>query len=66
MNFNHDYDRYIGCLHYWIRYYNGTHEVRETETDNELDEIRTVFRGHYEDCIKYINEKEIDYMESLF
>lgn len=64
MNFR--YDRYIGPYHYWIRFYNGQSEVRETETDNEHDPITTVFRGHYEDCIKYINEKEIDYMESLF
>lgn len=66
MNFNHDYDRYIGAHHYWIRFWNGTHEVRETETDNELDPITTVFRGSYEKCVNFINEIEIAYMESLF
>lgn len=60
------YDRYIGCHHYWIRFFNGTHEVRETETDNDLDPITTVFQGRYEDCVNYINEREIEYQESLF
>ncbi len=64
MNFRHD--RYIGCVHYWIRFYNGTSEVRAIETDNENDEIETVFTGHYEDCVKYINEQEINYLESLY
>lgn len=63
MNFRND--RYIGPNHYWIRFYNGTCEVRETETDNEFDEIRTVFRGHYEKCVNFIKEQEIEYLESL-
>jgi hypothetical protein len=60
------HDRYVGPYHYWIRFYNGTHEVRETETDNEFDPITTVYRGHYEECVKYIDNREVEYMESLF
>lgn len=60
------YDRYVGPHHYWIRFYNGTHEVRETETDNEFDPITTVFRGHYEECVQFIDDRDIEYMESLF
>lgn len=59
------YDRYIGCHHYWIRFFEGTHEVRVTETDNEDEPITTVFRGHYDECTKYIDEREIEYQESL-
>ena len=59
------YDRYIGCHHYWIRFFEGTHEVRVTETDNEDEPITTVFRGHYDKCTKYIDEREIEYQESL-
>ena len=58
-------DWHIGCQHYWIRFFNGTHEVRRTE-DDDYTPIETVFTGHYEDCIKYINEREIEYKESLF
>jgi hypothetical protein len=60
------YDTYIGPHHYWIRFHNGTSEVRETEYDNEHDAITTVFVGHYEDCVKFIKNKEIEYLESLF
>ena len=60
------HERYIGCHHYWIRFYNGTHEVRCAEEVN-YDEyvIETVFKGHYEECVNFINEREIEYKESL-
>ena len=61
------YDRYIGYHHYWIRFYNGTHEVRRSEEVNYDEyEIETVYAGHYEDCVNYINKREIEYQESLF
>ena len=61
------YDRYIGQWHYWIRFYNGTHEVRCAEEVN-YDEyvIETVYTGYYEVCVNFINEREIEYKESLF
>lgn len=59
------HDRWAGTKHYWIRFFNGTHEVRVTE-DDDFTPITTVFRGHYEDCVKFIDEKEIEYLESLF
>ena len=61
------HDRYIGYNHLWIRWYNGTHEVRSCEDDHSEDpEIITVFKGRYEDCVKYINDQEIAYLESLY
>lgn len=66
MNFRHD--KYIGTYHYWIRFYNGTHEVRKAEPDNpnyDEIEIETVFTGHYEDCVKYIDDVETEYLESV-
>ena len=60
------HDRYIGRHHYWIRFYNGMYEVRKTEKDNEYAPITNVFRGHYEECVKFIDEKAIEYLESLF
>lgn len=60
------HDRFIGPHHYWIRFHNGTHEVRETEYNNGFDPVKTRFTGRYEDCVKYIDNKEIEYLESLF
>lgn len=65
------YDRYIGNIHYWIRFNNGTHEVRYAEPIGYNDlgyedfEIYTAFKGHYEDCVKFIDECETEYLESL-
>lgn len=60
------YDRYIGNCHYWIRFHNGTHEVRYAEPINYDDfEIYTAFKGHYEDCVKFIDECEAEYLESI-
>lgn len=60
------HDRYIGSCHYWIRFYNGTHEVRYAEPTGYDDfEIYTAFRGHYEDCVKFIDDEELIYLESL-
>ena len=58
-------DLYTATDHYWIRFYNGTCQVRkatpEWETDNE-----TVFEGKYEDCVAFIKELEIADLESRF
>ena len=60
------YDRYIGNTHYWIRFNNGTHEVRYAEpTGDDEFEIYTAFKGHYEDCVKFIDDEEVLYLESL-
>lgn len=59
------HDLYTATEHYWIRFHNGTHQVRratpEWEEDNE-----TVFEGHYEDCISFLKEKETADLESRF
>lgn len=47
-------DTYTGGNHFWIRFHNGQHEVR-METPDYCDDNETVFVGHYEDCVKYIN-----------
>ena len=61
------HDRYIGYHHYWIRFFNGTHEVRRSEEVNYDEyEIETVYTGHYEDCVNFINEREIEYEEDRF
>ena len=52
-------DTYTGGEHYWIRFWNGIHEVRR-ETPDCCDDNETVFRGHYEDCIKWLNAKKVE------
>ena len=58
-------DTYIGGEHYWIRFHNGTHEVRrETypcEPDNE-----TVFTGSFEHCLAWLLKAEEAYNDSLY
>ncbi len=56
-------DTYTGGEHYWVRFHNGTHEVRRetyaSEPDNE-----TVFAGNYEKCLDYLKkllEENADY-----
>lgn len=60
------HDCYIGNCRYWIRSNNGTHEVRYAEPvgDDEF-EIYTAFKGPYEDCVKFIDECKVEYLESL-
>ena len=48
-------DTYIGNEHYWIRFKNGTHEVRH-ETPDDCPDNETVFTGHYEKCVEWIKE----------
>lgn len=48
-------DTYTGGEHYWIRFYNGRHEVR-CETPDCYDDNMTVFKGTYRECVKFINE----------
>lgn len=59
------YDRYVGPHHYWICSCLGTCEVRKSEYDNLFGSVLTVFRGHYEECVRFIDDREIEYMESL-
>lgn len=56
-------DTYTGGEHYWIRFYNGTHEVRR-ETADCFDDNETVFTGDYEDCLCYLQKlqaENVDY-----
>ena len=46
--------------HYWIRFHNGTHEVRH-ETDPYEDDNETVFTGTYEECVKWIDRAFYDF-----
>lgn len=48
-------DTYTGGEHYWIRFHNGTHEVRRETGPNEPDN-ETVFTGKYADCLKYLDK----------
>lgn len=52
-------DTYTGGEHYWIRFHNGTHEVRKADPDLEDLEIETVFTGHYEKCVQYIEDQVV-------
>jgi hypothetical protein len=58
------HDRFTTYHHYCIRFFNGTHQVRrdtpEWEEDNE-----TVFEGHYEDCVKFIDRLVAEDLESI-
>lgn len=53
------YDTYTGGEHYWIRFYNGIHEVRR-ETSDCCDDNETVFAGHYEKCIEYLENLKVE------
>lgn len=59
------HDRFTTHDHYWIRFYNGTHQVRRATPDWEEDN-ETVFEGHYEDCVNFIDELVIADLESGF
>ncbi len=53
------HDTYTGGEHHWIRFYDGTHEVRkEGYSHNE-----TVFTGHYEQCLKWLENKVAEDLE---
>lgn len=58
------HDTYTATNHYWIRFHNGTHEVRRATPDWEEDN-ETVFTGHYEDCVKYIDDLYVEHLESI-
>lgn len=55
-------DTYIGYEHYWIRFNNGTHEVRHATTEDCPDN-ETVFTGHYEQCVEWIKETVNAYLD---
>ena len=49
----------MGNEHYWIRFHNGTHEVRH-ETPSYEDDNETVFVGTYAECVKWIDSHFYD------
>lgn len=50
-------DTWIDGVNYWIRFHNGTHEVRR-ETPDCMDDNETVFTGKYEDCVEWLKQAE--------
>lgn len=61
MTYSHTF---TGGEHYWIRFHNGTYEVRKETPDEFSEDDETVFSGHYEKCKEYINNlisKNVDY-----
>lgn len=54
-----DRHTFTGGEHFWIRFYNGTHEVRR-EMPDECEDNETVFSGNYEECGKYIENLLIE------
>jgi hypothetical protein len=46
------YDTFTGGEHYWIRFYNGQHEVRKANGQS----YDVVFTGHFEDCLRYLED----------
>ena len=59
------HDRFTTYDHYWIRFYNGTHQVRRA-TEEDAPDNETVFEGTYEACVKYIDELVIADLENKF
>lgn len=55
-------DTYTGGEHYWIRYYNGRHEVRR-ETPAGYDDNETVFTGTYKQCLERLHKIQEDNVE---
>ena len=54
MAFRHD--TWTGGEHYWIRFWKGQHEVRR-ETPDPVPDNETVFKGHYEACVTWIDNE---------
>lgn len=59
------HDVFTMTEHYWIRWWHGTFQVRRATPDWEEDN-ETVFEGHYEDCVAYIEEIRVADLESRF
>lgn len=49
------HDTYTGGEHYWIRFHNGTHEVRRETLPSEPDN-ETVFTGKYTECVEFLKK----------
>lgn len=49
-------DTYTGGEHYWIRFRNGTHEVRR-ETGPSYPDNETMFTGSYEQCCGWLQKQ---------
>lgn len=62
LTINIRHDSYTGGEHYWIRFYNGQHEVRK-ELPEIYDRNETVFRGTYEQCVKFIEHLFVENAE---
>ena len=52
---------YVFNIHYYTYYNNGAWEVRE-DMGECIEDDRTVYRGRYEDCIKWMEEKQTEDM----
>ena len=57
------HDTWTGGDHYWIRFHNGTHEVRRELPEEYYDDNETVFTGHYGECVEWINNKVVENYE---
>lgn len=51
----------LGCCELVIRFRDGICQVWEIEDE----ERKTVFTGHYDNCVEYCKNREIAYMESI-
>ena len=65
MTYNIHYHAFTQFGSYWVRYHNGTFEVRYRE-DYADAETKTLFTGHLDECINYVKEIEIADLESKF
>ena len=54
-------NRYLGANELVLVFRNGTHCVLE-----EYEYYEPVFSGHYEDCVKYMDRREAEYLEEKF
>ena len=54
-------NRYLGDNELVLVFRNGTHCVLE-----EYEYYEPVFSGHYEDCVKYMDRREAEYLEEQF
>lgn len=52
---------YLGANELVIVFRNGRHHVIEEYANWEV-----VFSGHYEQCVAYCENREIDYLDSLY
>lgn len=49
------HDTYTGGEHYWVRFHNGSHELRR-ENHYPGEDNETVFTGSYESCLAKLQQ----------